>query len=85
MDAFVRRYIHENLCYRFVILPDGAAASEAEETIKGGGWEYGCPSPETREGNGGGFLFPVPPMTSSEGFGTRDLKEAKALLDELCA
>ena len=26
MDAFVRRYIHENLCYRFVMLPDCAAA-----------------------------------------------------------
>ena len=22
MDAFVRRYIHESLCYRFVMLPD---------------------------------------------------------------
>ena len=43
MDAFVRRYIHENLCYRFVMLPDGAAASAAEATIKSGGWEYGRP------------------------------------------
>ena len=30
MDAFVRRYIHENLKYRFVILPDGAAAYTIE-------------------------------------------------------
>jgi hypothetical protein len=43
MDTFVRRYIHENLCYRFVMLPDGAAASAAEATIKSGGWEYGRP------------------------------------------
>ena len=43
MDAFVHRYIHENLCYRFVMLPDGAAASAAEATIKSGGWEYGRP------------------------------------------
>ena len=33
MDAFVRRYIHENLCYRFVMLPDGAAAYAAETVI----------------------------------------------------
>jgi hypothetical protein len=26
MDAFVRRYIHENLKYRFAMLPDAAAA-----------------------------------------------------------
>jgi hypothetical protein len=30
MDAFVRRYIHENLSYRFVMLPDGAAAYAVE-------------------------------------------------------
>jgi hypothetical protein len=30
MDAFVRRYIHENLSYRFVILPDGKAARALE-------------------------------------------------------
>jgi hypothetical protein len=27
MDAFVRRYIHENLSYRFLLVPDGAAGS----------------------------------------------------------
>jgi hypothetical protein len=26
MDAHVRRYIHENLLYRYVIVPDGKAA-----------------------------------------------------------
>jgi hypothetical protein len=43
MDAFVRRYIHENLCYRFVMLPDGAAAYAVETAIKRGEWEHGLP------------------------------------------
>lgn len=43
MDAFVRRYIHENLSYRFVMLPDGAAAYTLETVIKSGGWEHGRP------------------------------------------
>jgi hypothetical protein len=43
MDAFVRRYIHENLIYRFALLPDGAAAYAVEAAIKSGGWEYGRP------------------------------------------
>jgi hypothetical protein len=43
MDAFVRRYIHENLNYRFAILPDGAAAYSTETMIKNGGWEHGRP------------------------------------------
>lgn len=43
MDAFVRRYIHENLCYRFVMLPDGAAAFALETAIKSGEWEHGRP------------------------------------------
>jgi hypothetical protein len=34
MDVFVRRYIHENLCYRFVMLADGAAAFAVEAVIK---------------------------------------------------
>src|SRR5215831_2308544 len=34
MDAFVRQYIHENLSYRFVMLPDGAAAYTLETMIK---------------------------------------------------
>ena len=41
MDAFVRRYIHEN--YRFVILPDGAAASAVEAAIRRGEWDHGMP------------------------------------------
>jgi hypothetical protein len=43
MDAFVRRYIHENLVYRFVMLPDGAAAYALEAAIKSGGWDRGHP------------------------------------------
>jgi hypothetical protein len=43
MDAFVRRYIHENLSYRFAMRPNGAAAYEVEMAIKSGGWEYGGP------------------------------------------
>ena len=43
MDAFVRRYIHENLSYRFVMLSDGAAAYAAEASIKNGEWEHGRP------------------------------------------
>jgi hypothetical protein len=43
MDAFVRRYIHENLSYRFVMLPDGAEAYAIESAIKSGGWDYGRP------------------------------------------
>ena len=34
MDAFVRRYIHEKLSYRFVVLADGKAASALEAAIK---------------------------------------------------
>jgi hypothetical protein len=43
MDAFVRRYIHENLCYRFAMLPDGSAAYAVEAALKSGAWEHGCP------------------------------------------
>jgi hypothetical protein len=43
MDAFIRRYIHENLCYRFVMLPDGTAAYAVEAAIKNGQWEQGRP------------------------------------------
>jgi hypothetical protein len=43
MDAFVRRYIHENLFYRFVMMPDGAAAYALEAAIKSGAWEHGRP------------------------------------------
>ena len=43
MDAFVRRYIHDNLSYRFVLMPDGSSAYAVEKTIKQGEWEHGCP------------------------------------------
>src|SRR5262249_3469909 len=43
LDAFVRRYIHENLCYRFAMLPDGAAAYAAEAAIRSGAWGHGRP------------------------------------------
>jgi hypothetical protein len=39
----VRRYIHDNLCYRFVMLPDGAAAYAVETAIKSGEWKHGRP------------------------------------------
>jgi hypothetical protein len=43
MDAFVRKYIHHNLSYRFVILPDGKAARDLEAAIQGGKWGPGRP------------------------------------------
>ena len=43
MDAFVRRYIHQNLSFRFVMLPDGGAAYAVEAAIKSGKWEHGRP------------------------------------------
>ena len=53
MDAFVRRYVHENLSYRFVILWDCEDANALEAAIKaayaletaiqGGKWEPGRP------------------------------------------
>ena len=43
MDAFVRRYIHENLSYRFVMLPDAARAFAVEAKLKSGEWAYGRP------------------------------------------
>ena len=48
MDAFVRRYIHENLCFRFVILPDGAAAYVVKSAIKNG--ELGTWPPPAQSG-----------------------------------
>jgi hypothetical protein len=54
MDAFVRRYIHENLVYRFVMLPDGVAAYAVEAAIKSGGWDRGRPLLNPgRQGNAG--------------------------------
>jgi hypothetical protein len=43
MDAFVRRYIHQDLRYRFLIVPDGATGYRIEGTIKNGDWGYGRP------------------------------------------
>lgn len=43
MDAFVRRFIHEHLSYRFVVVPNGVTAFATEATIKAGDWEYGKP------------------------------------------
>jgi hypothetical protein len=43
MDAHVRTYIHNNLGYRFVMLPDGAAAFALETSIKNGSWPQGKP------------------------------------------
>jgi hypothetical protein len=42
-DAFVRRYIHQHLSYRFLIVPDGVAARAAEATIRSGAWDFGRP------------------------------------------
>jgi hypothetical protein len=43
MDAIVRRYIHENLSYRYAMLPDGATAFSVETAIKSGEWGHGRP------------------------------------------
>lgn len=43
MDAFVRRYIHESLLYRFIILSDGKTAYAVETKIRRGDWAFGCP------------------------------------------
>jgi hypothetical protein len=40
LDAFVRRYIHENLSYRFVLMTDGAAAYPVEKAIKRGAEDH---------------------------------------------
>jgi hypothetical protein len=39
----LRRYIHENLSYRFVMLSNGAAAYAIEAMIKNGEREHGRP------------------------------------------
>ena len=45
MDAWVRKYIHENLSYRLVTLWewDGKDANALEAEIKDGSWERGSP------------------------------------------
>jgi len=42
-DALVRRYIHEHLGYRFIVLPDGVAAYNLERQIRSGAWGCGVP------------------------------------------
>ena len=43
MDVFVRRYIHEHLGYRFLMVRDGIAAFEIERSIRTGAWGHGKP------------------------------------------
>jgi hypothetical protein len=43
MDAFVRRYIHQNLRYRFLMVPDGATGYRIEAAIRNGDWVHGRP------------------------------------------
>jgi hypothetical protein len=43
MDALVRRFIHDNLSYRFVTLPDGASSLALESTIRRGALRHGKP------------------------------------------
>jgi hypothetical protein len=43
MDAHVRRYIHEQLFYRYTIVQDGKTALAIEAAIKAGAWGRGWP------------------------------------------
>ncbi|MCP1837118.1 hypothetical protein ACVIHI_001506 [Bradyrhizobium sp. USDA 4524] len=43
MDTYVRRYIHENLLYRYLIVQDGRTAPAIEAAIKAGTWGRGRP------------------------------------------
>ncbi len=43
MDVFVRRYIHKNLAYKFINVPDGATAYSIEASQKNGEWDHGRP------------------------------------------
>jgi hypothetical protein len=43
MDAFVRRYIHDELLYRYIIVQDGREALAIEAAIKSGVWSRGQP------------------------------------------
>jgi hypothetical protein len=43
MDAHIRSYIHANLGYRFVIVPDARTALDVEKTIRSGAWPAGKP------------------------------------------
>jgi hypothetical protein len=43
MDAFVRRFIHDELLYRYIIVEDGKEALSIESAIKSGAWGRGRP------------------------------------------
>jgi hypothetical protein len=43
LTAFARRYTHQNLRYRFLMVPDGATGYRIEAAIKNGGWGHGRP------------------------------------------
>jgi hypothetical protein len=43
-DAFVRRYIHEHLGYRYSLCADGVEALALERRLRKGGWPHGKPS-----------------------------------------
>jgi hypothetical protein len=43
MDALVRRYIHDELLYRCVIVQEGKEALAIESAIKSGAWSRGRP------------------------------------------
>jgi hypothetical protein len=38
MDSHIRSYIHANLGYRFVMVPDARTALDIEKTIRSGAW-----------------------------------------------
>ena len=43
MDALVRRYIHDELLYRYIIVQEGKEALVIEAAIKSGAWGRGRP------------------------------------------
>jgi hypothetical protein len=43
LDAVVKRYVHERLAYRFVVVPDGRTASELERRVRRGALAVGRP------------------------------------------
>jgi hypothetical protein len=43
MDAYVRRYIHDELLYRYIIVETGSEALSIETAIKSGAWGRGRP------------------------------------------
>jgi hypothetical protein len=49
MDAFVRRYIHDELLYRYIIVENGREALAIETAIKSGGLGSRTPFPKSWE------------------------------------